>query len=156
MRLVLDTDVLVAGLRSRVGASRILLCAVEEKIIQPLISVATILEYEEVLTRSTQLAAMRLTLAGARIFLDQFIGMAIAVAPHYDFRGLIRDPNDDKFVTVAINGRADAIVTFNVRDYRPRDDSGVGLALNICRPGDIVRRLPWRPTATSRSGFLPH
>ena len=47
----MDTDVLVAGLRSRTGASRILLLAVEARVIRPLVSVATFLEYEEVLTK---------------------------------------------------------------------------------------------------------
>jgi len=48
----MDTDVLVAGLRSHTGASRILLQAVYAGVIRPLISVATVLEYEAVLTRT--------------------------------------------------------------------------------------------------------
>jgi hypothetical protein len=57
----MDTDVLVAGHRTRTGASRILLQAVEAGVIQPLISVATVLEYEAVLTRTEQFMAMRFT-----------------------------------------------------------------------------------------------
>ena len=73
MRLVMDTDVLVAGLRSRTGASRILLMAVHACVIRPLISVATVLEYEAVLTRTEQLMAMRLTYADVDAFLDGFV-----------------------------------------------------------------------------------
>jgi hypothetical protein len=74
----------------------------------------------------------------------------------YNHGGLIRDPNDDKFVTAAINGSADAITTFNIRDYVPRDGRVTGLGILVCRPGDILRRLSWRPSATSPSASLLH
>ena len=151
----MDTDVLVAGLRSRTGASRILLQAAYAGVIRPLISVATFLEYEAVLTRVEQLVAMHLTHAEVDAFLDVFMTRAEEVSPYYNHGGVIRDPNDDKFVTAAINGNADAITTFNIRDYVPRDGRVTSLGIQVCRPGDILRRLSWRPSATSPSGFLP-
>ena len=45
MRLVLDTDVLLSGLRSTVGASRVLLLAVEARVVMPLVSVATVMGF---------------------------------------------------------------------------------------------------------------
>jgi predicted nucleic acid-binding protein len=81
MRLVLDTDVLVAGLRSRTGASRILLEAVDAGVIRPLVSVATVLEYEAVLTREDQLVAMHAAREELEDFLDRFLGMGIEVSP---------------------------------------------------------------------------
>ena len=59
-------------------------------------------------------------------------------------------------MTAAINGMADALVTFNIRDYIPRDHRITGFGINVCRPGDILRRLSWRPSVTSRFGSLPH
>jgi putative PIN family toxin of toxin-antitoxin system len=156
MRLVMDTDVLVAGLRSRTGASRILLEAVEAGVVQPLVSVATVLEYEAVLARTEQLMGMGLTHADVDAFLDRFMAMSEEVSPYYNHGGVVRDPDDDKFVTAAINGNAEAIVTFNIRDYVPRDGRVTGLGILVCRPGDILRRLSWRPLATSHFGFLPH
>lgn len=156
MRLVMDTDVLVAGLRSRTGASRILLQAVDAGVIQPLISVATVLEYEAVLTRTEHLWAMRLTHADVDVFLDGFVAKAEEVSPYYNHGGLIRDPDDDKFVTAAINGNAEAIVTFNIRDYVPRDSRVTGLGILVCRPGDILRRVSWRPSVTSPFASLLH
>ena len=82
MRLVMDTDVLVAGLRSRTGASRILSQAVEAGVIRPLISVATVLEHEAVLTRTEQLMAMRLKHADVDAFLDRFIAGSEEVSPY--------------------------------------------------------------------------
>ena len=125
-------------------------------VIQPLISVATILEYEAVLTREDQLFAMHAAREYAEDFLDWFVAVAIEVSPYYNHGGLIRDPNEDKFVTAAINGNAGAIATFNIRDYVPRDGRVTGLGILVCRPGDILRRLSWRPSATSHSASLLH
>ena len=78
------------------------------------------------------------------------------VSPYYNHGGMVRDPDDDKFVTAPINGNAEAIVTFNIRDCVPRDGRVTGLGILVGRPGDILRRLSWRPLATSHFGFLPH
>ena len=155
MRLVMDTDVLVAGLRSRTGASRILLLAVDAGVIRPLISVATVLEYEAVLTRDKQMTAMRLT-HDEDAFLDGFIAKCEEVSPYYNHGGMVVDPDDDMFVTAAINGNAEAIVTFNIRDYVPRDGRITGLGITVCRPVEILRRLSWRPSATSPYASLLH
>jgi predicted nucleic acid-binding protein len=60
MRIVLDTDVVLSGLRSTMGASRILLLAIEADVVTPLVSVAIVIEYEAVLKREEHLAASRL------------------------------------------------------------------------------------------------
>jgi len=108
-----------------------------------------------VLTRDEQLIAMHVTREYIEAFLDRFMEKATEVFPYYSHGGLILDPNDDMFVTAAINGSADAIVTFNVRDYVARD-ARIGLGINVCRPGDILRRLSWRPSVTLPSGYLLH
>lgn len=57
MRVVLDTSVLVAALRSRRGASNRLLELVAHGAVRPLVSTALFLEYEDVLMRAeTRLA----------------------------------------------------------------------------------------------------
>jgi putative PIN family toxin of toxin-antitoxin system len=152
----MDTDVLVAGLRSRTGASWILLLAADAGVIRPLITVATMLEYEAVLTRSEQLSATGFTYSEVDTFLDDFVGIADEISPHYNHHGMIRDPNDEKFLAAAINGMADALVTFNIRDYVPLDGRITGFGINVCRPGDILRSMSWRPSVTSRFGSLPH
>ena len=149
MRLVLDTDVLVAGLRSSSGASRVLLQAVQAGVIMPLVSVATVLEYEAVLTRREQRAAFGLGVGDVEAFLDGLVARAEHVEPHFSYRACIKDPDDEMFVAVAVNGGADAIVTFNIGDYAPANSNDTALGVTICRPGDILRRLPWRPSAIS-------
>jgi putative PIN family toxin of toxin-antitoxin system len=155
MRTVLGTDVVVSGLRSSVGASRVLLQAIEAGAVTPLISVATLMEYEAVLKRDEHLTACGLRPDDVDRFLDAFIAHADLVEPHFSYRPSVRDPNDEIFVSLALNGRAEALVTFNVADYAPIDTRGMGLETLICRPGEILRRLTWRPSATSPFGFLP-
>ena len=51
------------------------------------------------------------------IFLDALIAMVEPVETHFLWRPQLRDPNDEMVLEAAVNGRADALVTFNVRDY---------------------------------------
>jgi len=153
MRLVLDTDVVLSGLGSTVGASRILLLAVEAGVVTPLVSVATVIEYEAVLKRVENLEAAGLDADAVDGFLDAFVAHADHVAPHFSYRPSIRDPDDEMFVSVVVNGGADALVTFNVTDDAPADVRQTRVGFMICRPGDILRRLAWRPSATSPFAF---
>jgi predicted nucleic acid-binding protein len=139
-----------------VGASRILLLAVQAEIITPLVSVAAVIEYEAVLKRTEHLRATGLDTDDIDSFLDDFVAHADHITPHFRLRPSVRDPDDDLFAELAINGRADALITFNLSDDRPADPAKPALAIPICRPGDILRSLSWRPPATSHSAFLPH
>ena len=51
------------------------------------------------------------------IFLDAIAAMGEPVPTHFLWRPQLRDPNDEMVLEAAVNGRADAVVTFNVRDY---------------------------------------
>jgi hypothetical protein len=90
-----------------------------------------------------------------RLILDDFVAHADQITPYFQTRPSVRDPDDEMFAELAINGQADALVSFNIGDYRPADPRVPRLGIPVCRPGDILRRLPWRPSATSRSAFLP-
>jgi predicted nucleic acid-binding protein len=156
MRLVLDCDVLFSGLRSTVGASRILLLAIEARVVVPLVSVAMVIEYEAVLKRADNLLACGLVAADVDRFLDAFIAHSDHIVSYFRIRPAIQDPNDEMFAEAAINGQAEALVSFNLRDYQPADPGGAGrFDIPVCRPGDIVRRLSWRPSATSHFGYRP-
>ena len=70
LRYVLDTDVVVAAMRSSQGASRQLLLEALSDRFELLLSVALILEYEAVLTRPAQLTACGISKAEAGRVLD--------------------------------------------------------------------------------------
>ncbi len=114
---MLDTDAMVAALRSSRGASRQLLLGALEGSFQLLLSVPLILEYEAVLSRPEHLAACGLSAAEIGRVLDDLAGIAQPVSLSFRWRPRLSDPNDDMVLETAVNGNADAIVTFNQRDF---------------------------------------
>jgi putative PIN family toxin of toxin-antitoxin system len=119
MKFLLDTNVLVAGLRSPNGASAALLKLVLAGKVQPLVSVPLFLEYEAVLLRPKHLLAAQLTEADVMNFLDVFAGFVEPTEIFYLWRPQLKDANDDMVLEAAVNGRADVIVTFNTADFLP-------------------------------------
>ncbi len=118
MRVVLDTSVLVAGLRSRLGASNRVLVAVAGRRCVPLVTTAVFLEYEAVLLRPEQQLATGMNPEDVEGFLAAFASAAEAVELNFLWRPQLRDPADELILEAAVNGRADAVVTHNVRDFR--------------------------------------
>ena len=55
---------------------------------------------------------------------------------HMRWRPQLRDPNDDLVLAAAINGRADAHVTYNVRDF---SDAAFRFGVRSLRPADMLK-----------------
>jgi putative PIN family toxin of toxin-antitoxin system len=121
---VLDTDVLVAALRSSRGASRQLLLGALDHRFELLLSVPLMLEYEAVLTRPEHLTACGLRGEEVERVLDDLASVARPVRLAFRWRPRLSDPNDDMVLETAVNGNADAIVTFNQRDFKETSGSG--------------------------------
>jgi putative PIN family toxin of toxin-antitoxin system len=138
MIVVLDTDVIVASLRSRQGASRRLIQELRGGNIKAVATIGMFVECEAVLTRSENLAATGLSTVEVGIFLDALAALVVPVKPHFLWRPQLRDPNDEMVLEAAVNGQADAIVTFNLRDFLPAANR---FGIEVARPGDIIRRL---------------
>ena len=117
MRIVLDTSVLVAAIRSPTGASKALLDAALSGQIETLISTALVLEYEAVLTRPDHLSVSEFTLGDVEELLDAICEIATQVMIRWHWRPQLNDPDDEMVLETAINGYADAIVTFNEADF---------------------------------------
>ncbi len=115
MRLVLDTNVLVAAFRSDLGASGRLLIAGLDRAVAVLASVPLIIEYEAVLTRPEQLAASGLSARQVNDVLDALVHVAVPVHLSFLWRPQLKDPADEMVLETAVNGAADWLVTFNER-----------------------------------------
>ncbi len=137
MRLVLDTNVVVAAFRSRRGASNALLDLVDAQRVTLLCSTALFLEYEAVLCRAETRASTGHSLADVAAIMSALAALCEPVDISFRVRPVLRDADDEMVVEAALNGRADAIVTHNVRDFAPVR----ALGLEIAAPGDILRRL---------------
>jgi putative PIN family toxin of toxin-antitoxin system len=138
MRYVFDTNVIVAALRSPKGASAELLRRVRHDNIVMLASVPLFAEYEAVATRLEHLQAAGTTPAKVENVLDVLALFAERIEIHYLWRPRLRDPDDDMVLEVAVNGRAEAIVTFNGADF-----GGIPgqFGIAVVTPGELLRRL---------------
>ena len=117
MRAVLDTDVLVAAFRSASGASRWLLHSALRHKFTVVVSVPLMLEYEAVLTRPEQLAASGLSVKQVNSVLAALAAVANPVRLSFRWRPLLADAGDDMVMETALNGGAQLVVTFNLRDF---------------------------------------
>jgi putative PIN family toxin of toxin-antitoxin system len=117
VKVVLDTDVVVAAMRSPRGASAEILRAARQGRVTLLVSMPLGLEYEAVCCRAEHGLAAGLSDREVKVFLTAVVAMAEPVTTHFLWRPQLRDPSDEMVLEAAINGRADAMVTFNVRDF---------------------------------------
>jgi predicted nucleic acid-binding protein len=135
VRVVLDTSVLVAGLRSRRGASFELISRVGSGMFEVAVSVPLVLEYEDALLR--QLVALPFTETDVRSLIDYVCDVAIQQAVFFLWRPLLRDPGDDLVLELAVAARCEAVVTHNVRDFQGAEKFGV----EVLTPGRFLQQL---------------
>ena len=113
--VILDTNVLVSGLRSQRGASFRLLELIGTGRFEISLSVPLVLEYEEVLLR--QASKLSLSRRDIRDFLDYLCSVAQLQSIFFLWRPKLPDPDDDMALEVAVAAGAQRIVTFNHRDF---------------------------------------
>lgn len=138
LRFVLDTNVVVAGLRSPTGISATLLDGALSRTFTLLLSVALALEYEAICCAPTQRRVSGLSEAEAETVISALCAVAEPVESRFLWRPQLRDPADEMVFETAVNGNADALVTFNRRDFGVASGR-FGLA--VLTPVQALRRI---------------
>jgi len=113
-KIIIDTNVVFSALRSLNGASNKLMALVGTKKFRPCVSVPLILEYEEVLLRSSE----RFGKARIEQYLDYICYASEHIQIHFLWRPFLKDSDDDMLLELAVAAEADYIVTYNIDDFQ--------------------------------------
>ena len=135
---MLDTDVVVAAMRSPRGGSAELLRRIDAGEAVILLTVALALEYEAICTLAEHRLASGLSASEAGIYVDGLIGLSEPVKAFFRWRPQLRDPGDELVLEAAVNGRAGAIVTFNESHLR---EARRIFGIDVIRPAEALRRI---------------
>ena len=138
MRYVLDTNVVVAGLRSPSSASAALIDHALSARFKLLLSVALALEYEAVCRDPAQRIASGLSEEEVSTVVSALCAVCEPVEAHYLWRPQLRDAADEMVFETAVNGRADALVTFNRKDF---GDAPARFGVALQSPREALRSL---------------
>ena len=122
-RIVLDTNVLCAGLFSTKGASFRVLQAIEEDRVRMIISTTLLFEYEDILKRNQ--ADLDLSNQDIEKVLDYFCMKSEHQKIHFLWRPCLPDPKDDHLLELAVASGTKLIVTHNTKDFRGVEQFGV-------------------------------
>jgi predicted nucleic acid-binding protein len=125
-------------MRSPSGASAAIVRLARQNRLALLVSVALALEYETVCTRLEHRLAAGISDREVNTFVDAIIALAEPVTTHFLWRPQLRDPCDEMVLEAAINGEADALVTFNARDFGAVP---VHFGVELLLPRDVMRRM---------------
>jgi len=138
VKLVLDTDVVVAAMRSPRGASLEILRLARQGTVTLRVSMPLALEYEAVCSRPEHRVAAGLSVHETEVLVTAVIALAEPVLTHFLWRPQLRDAGDEMVLEAAINGRVDALVTFNIRDFAP---AYTVFGVPTLLPREVIRRI---------------
>jgi putative PIN family toxin of toxin-antitoxin system len=120
-KIVIDTNVIIAALKSRKGASNKLLQLFGTNKFISNISVALIVEYETVIKRLFS----NLNEREVNDFLDYVCAISKHIKIYYLWRPCLKDPKDDMVLELAVAAEADYIVTYNLKDFKLAKKFGI-------------------------------
>jgi putative PIN family toxin of toxin-antitoxin system len=139
MRVILDTNVLVAALRSDMGASYALVSQLPSERFQMALTVPLYLQYQDVLTRPEHMTGAS-TRDDILNFLRYLCSIAHRQRVFFLWRPWLKDPQDDMVLEAAVASQSRYIITHNLRDFTgSRIEEHFGIV--PLRPRDFLHRL---------------
>ena len=131
--MVLHTCVLVAAVRSRNGASYVLIDLASTGKIETVLTSSLGSQYEDLLHRPEH-RAEGWTDEDLFALVDPLLGPARWIRSDFSYRPSLQDAGDELVLEAAIVGQAH-IVTFNVRNFQPASRFGV----RVFKPSEVLR-----------------
>lgn len=133
LRIAIDTNVIVTGLRSSKGASYKFLEFVGTNKFDICISVPLILEYEDVLKRYIH----HLTDEDVDKVINYICKVGSRRKIHFLWRPFLKDPKDDMVLELAVESQSRYIVTFNIKDFKGAEKFGI----KVLKPVDFLKEV---------------
>jgi len=137
IRVVLDTNIIFSGLYSTLGASFQVLRALTVGKIQPVLSVALLFEYEDVLKRNSR--KIGFSHQDIDAFLDNMCKLSSVQTIYYLWRPFLPDPKNDHVLELAVASQIKKIATFNAKNFKNIDKFGV----KIISPKRLLEEIEW-------------
>lgn len=135
-RIVIDTNVIIAAMRSQRGASALLLSLLGEDLFEIHLSIPLVLEYEDVLLRQRE--SLELTIDDVDKLVDSLCSLSIRHQHiHFNWRPSLPDERDEHILDLAVKGQCEAIITYNARDFVGVEQFG----LRAISPQTFLREL---------------
>lgn len=140
-KIIIDTNVIIAALKSKLGAANRLLGLFGANRFIHSISVPLILEYEEVIKRLFP----DMTEEKINNLLDYICATSESTQIYYLWRPILKDPKDDMILELAVASASDFIVTYNQKDFTQAEDFGI----KIITPREILLLLEVKTHASN-------
>lgn len=123
INVVLDTNVIIAALKSSKGSAYKLLILLADDLYAPNISVPLFVEYESVAKREGMLEG--LGEEDIEAILDYVLSKSSIRKIFYLWRPFLKDPKDDLILEVAAESQSKYIITFNKKDFKDIEKFGI-------------------------------
>jgi putative PIN family toxin of toxin-antitoxin system len=134
-RVVVDTNIVIAGLQSKLGASFQVLRLLGTKSVQHTVSNALIYEYEEVINRLRDKGQLQLSEQAIETFMTFIVQQAHHQSIYVRLRPQLNDPKDEHVLELAFNAGCQHIITFNIKDFKPAWQFGI----SAIRPSEFLQ-----------------
>ena len=138
VRIVLDTASFVTAVRSSDGAAGEVVRMIFREEIVPLMDLKLGLEYRDVALRSEHITASALNKREILELIEAVEAFAEPVEVVMKPRPMSPDPSDDMVLDVAINGRAEALVTSNKKHFAA---AGKRFGIPVLTPGELLEKM---------------
>lgn len=118
MKYILDTSVIISALRSKQGASYVLLLQAVRKQLPIVMNFKLLAEYRDVLTRSKMQSELVFNLAEIEIILAWLAIVAEESRINFLWRPNLKDEADNYLIEIAVVMQPCTIITHNLKDFR--------------------------------------
>ena len=149
VNVVVDTNVLIAALKSKQGSAYKLLISLPDDFYIPNVSVPLFIEYESVAKREGMLS--NLSKQDIDSILDYFLGKSSIREIFYLWRPFLRDVKDDLVLEVAVESQSEYIITFNTSDFSGCEKFGVKIVTPYELGADLLKRRNYRINSTIKT-----